>query len=146
MIEVLFNSQKDIVYSLLVWGSIVFISLLTIFNLSLTILGVLVGVSGSLIVGLILWIWFDTNYRVEEKYIKVSHGPFKDKIAIQSISSISKKKSLLATPSLAMNRLSLRYSRYGEVMVSPKSEKEFIDSLLAKNPQIKIDERIFKGE
>ena len=140
----LFSSQKDIVYSLLVWGSTILISFFTFLNLSLTILGVFVGISGSFIIGLILWIWFDTNYRIGEKYIKVSHGPFKDKIAIQSISSITKKKSLLATPSLAMNRLSLRYGRYGEIMVSPKREKEFIDLLLTKNPRIKIDRIKFK--
>lgn len=144
MIKILFRSQKDIVYSLLVWGTIICFSLFVILNISLTILGAFTGIAGSLTTCLIIWIWFDTNYRVEEEYIKISHGPFKDKIAIQDISSISKKKSLLATPSLSMNRLLLRYGRYGEIMLSPKSEKTFIDLLVDKNPRIKLDEDIFK--
>jgi len=43
-----------------------------------------------------------------------------------------------------MNRIILRYGTYGEILISPKNEAEFIDLLLTKNPQIKLDGQLSK--
>lgn len=91
------------------------------------------------VVGLLIWLWFGTNYRVENEYIEIKHGPFREKLPIQDINHISKKKSVLTTPALAIDRVLLKYGTYGEIMVSPKNEKEFIDLLLNKNPRITLE-------
>jgi len=92
-------------------------------------------------IGLLIWVWFGTNYRIENEFIQIKYGPFNERIAIQDITNISKKKSILITPALAMDRIVLRYGKYGELLISPKNEDEFIDLLLTKNPAIRIDKQ-----
>ncbi|MDY0395652.1 PH domain-containing protein [Virgibacillus halophilus] len=112
--------------------------LVSFFSFSLTAFGVIVGIIGLMAIGFLLWIWFGTGYRIENKVIKIKNGPFRWEIAIQDINSIGKTKSLMATPALSVDRLALRYGKYGEMLLSPKNEKVFIEMLLAKNPQIKL--------
>jgi len=69
-----------------------------------------------------------------------SELPFTSEVNIHDIKRISKRKSLLATPALAVDRLVLHYGTYNEIQISPKDESKFINLLLTKNPQIKIDE------
>ena len=88
-----------------------------------------------------MWIWFGTNYRIKEETIKIKNGPFKWSVKIQDIEKISKRRSLLATPALSVDRLVLHYGKYGEMSISPKAESEFIELLLTKNPLIKISEK-----
>lgn len=61
---------------------------------------------------------------------------------IRDIKKISKKKNFLAAASLAIDRLELRYGRYGSVFVSPKEEYEFIKILLNKSPEIQMDDKL----
>src|SRR5699024_12866905 len=91
---------------------------------------------GLLIIAFFIWLRFDRGYRIENNTIKIEQGPIKDTIKIQDIKIISKKKSFLAAASLAIDRLELRYGRYGSVFVSPKKEYEFIRLLLSKSPKI----------
>lgn len=112
-----------------------------IFSFSLTVFSLFWGFFGLITIGFLLWIWFGTGYLIEDEKIKIKNGPFKWKVKIQDINSISKKKSLLATPALSVERLVLHYGKYGKMLLSPKNEKEFFELLLAKNPQIKLVEK-----
>lgn len=142
MIDILFTSKKDALYFLVIWGTIIFVFLVIIFNLSLNFLVIFSGIIGLMTIGIIIWIWFDTVYQIDNNTIKIRYGPFKWVVHIQDISSIGKRKKLLATPALAMDRILLRYGKYGEILISPKNENEFIHLLLIKNPQIKVDESL----
>lgn len=144
VIRIFFTSKKDVTYFLAVWGTIAFVSLVIILNFSLNVLAIFSGLLGLIGIGLLIWVWFGTSYRIENESIQIKYGPFKWKVSIEDINSISKRKNLLITPALAMDRLLLRYGKYGEILLSPKNEVEFIDLLLAKNLRIKLDERISK--
>ena len=144
MIKIFFTSKKDIIYFLAVWGTIILVFLSIIFNFSLTVFNLFWGLIGLIAIGLLIWIWFGTGYRIENETIKIQNGPFKWKISIKEINSISKRKSLLATPALSVDRLVLQYGKYGDMLLSPKNECEFIELLLTKNSQIKLDEKISK--
>ena len=113
-----------------------------ILNFSLTLFNLFWVLIGLIAIGFLIWVWFGTGYRIENETIKIKNGPFKWMVNIQDINSISKRKSLLATPSLSVDRLVLHYGKYGEMLLSPKGESEFIELLLTKNPQIKLDETI----
>ncbi|WP_438313148.1 PH domain-containing protein [Sporosarcina sp. FA9] len=93
-------------------------------------------------VGLLVWMWFGTGYRIGNVTIKIENGPFRSKVTINEIKKISKRRSLLATPALSVGRLVLQCGKYNEILLSPKNENKFIELLLTKNPQIKIDEKI----
>jgi hypothetical protein len=143
VLPIFFSSKKDILYSLAVWGTAVIVLLFVILDFSLTIFGLFWVFIGLLSIGFLMWIWFGTGYQIENDTIKIQNGPFKYKINIVEINRISKRKSVLATPALSVDRLALHYGKYGEMLISPKNEMEFTEILLTKNPQIKVDEKIF---
>lgn len=72
-----FTSKKDIVYSLICWGTVILTSLAIIFNFSLSVLPVFSTILGLLAIVLLIWVWFGTNYKVEDKSIQISYGPLK---------------------------------------------------------------------
>ena len=142
MITIFFASKRDSFYSIAVWGTIVILFLSIILNFSLALFNLFWGLIGLVAIGFLVWIWFGTSYRIESETIKIKNGPFKWMVKIQDINSISKRRSLLATPSLSVDRLVLHYDKYGEMLLSPKDESEFIELLLTKNTQIKLSEKI----
>ena len=141
MLTIFFAPKKDRSYTVIVWSTTVILLLSMTFSFSSgssTIFEVLISL---LVFGLLMWIWFGTNYRIKEETIKIKNGPFKWTVKIQDIEKISKRRSLLATPALSVDRLVLHYGKYGEMSISPKAESEFIELLLTKNPLIKISEK-----
>ncbi len=142
VIYIYFTSKKDFIYFLAVWGTIVLIFLSITLDFSVTVFHFLWGVIGLLTIGFLIWIWFGTGYRIENKTINIQNGPFKWKVTIEEINSISKRKSLLATPALSVDRLVLQHGKYNDMLLSPKNECEFIKLLLAKNPHIQLEKDI----
>lgn len=134
-----FASKKDSLYTIAVWGTTVILFLSIILNFTLTSFNLLWGLIGFTAIGLLMWIWFGTGYRIVNETIIIKNGPFKSIVRVEDINSISKRKSLLATPSLSVDRLVLHYGKYGEMLLSPENETEFIELLLTENPQIKLD-------
>ena len=141
-----FVSKKDITYFLVIWGTIAISSSIVIIPIiyATSIFHLLWVLLGLLIIAFFIWLWFGSGYKIENGTIKIEHGPIKDTIKIQDIKRISKKKSFLAAASLAIDRLELRYGRYGSVFVSPKKEYEFIRLLLSKSPEIQMDKELSK--
>ena len=137
----LFVSKKDPLYFLVVWGTIAFVFLSVVLDFSFTIFNFVWAFIVLLIIGFLIWLWFGTMYKVEKETVHVQNGPFTSEVDIHDIKRISKRKSLLATPALAVDRLVLHYGTYNEIQISPKDESKFINLLLTKNPQIKIDEK-----
>jgi len=142
VIVVYFASKRDSFYSIAIWSTIVILFISIILNFSVTLVNLLWGLLSFLAVGFLIWIWFSTGYRIENETIRINNGPFKRQINIKDINRISKRRSLLATPSLSIDRLVLHYGKYGEMLLSPKDESEFIELLLTKNPQIKVNVKV----
>lgn len=61
-----------------------------------------------------------------------------ERIGISKITKFEKSNSVLSSPALSLDRLSVRYDKYEEVLISPKEKKAFIDELLKANPNIEI--------
>lgn len=142
VITICFPSKRDRFYSIAVWGTIVILLLSIILNFSFAIFNLIWGLIGLVAIGFLIWIWFGTSYGIENETIIIKNGPFKSMVKIQDINSISKRRTLLATPSLSIDRLVLHYGKYGEMLLSPKDESEFIELLLIKNPQIKLKDKV----
>ena len=71
-------------------------------------------------------------------FIKI--GPVThSKIRISNISKISRSNSILASPANSLKRLAIRSGRRVLVLISPKDEKTFIESIIEMNPKIAID-------
>lgn len=102
--------------------------------------GNLYGLIGlSVVVGLILIFSKTTRYIIiENQLIVKSTWIVNERIDISKITKIEKSNSVLSSPALSLDRLSVRYDKYEEVLISPKEKKAFIDELLKANPNIEI--------
>ncbi|MHA6260570.1 PH domain-containing protein [Sporosarcina sp. CAU 1771] len=140
MVTIFFASKRDSFYFIAVWGTILILLISILLTFSFTFFNLLWGLLSLLAIGFLIWIWFGTGYQIENETIQIKNGSFKWIVKIHDINRISKRRSLLATPSLSMDRLVVHYGTYGEMLLSPKDEAEFIDLLLTKNPQIELNE------
>jgi hypothetical protein len=147
LIQIYFVSRKDSLYSFIIWGTAAFVFLITLYRFikdGFEGFHLIADLLALIVIGLLLWIWFGTGYQFENETIKIQSGPFKRKINIQEIRKISKGKSALSSPALALDRLIIHYGRYGQVQISPENEFEFIEVLLKKNPNITLDKKLSK--
>ena len=91
---------------------------------------------------LLFWIYFGTYYELTEKDLKYRSGPLYGKIDISLIHEVVKNKTLWGglKPALARKGLIIKYDKYNEIYISPKTNNTFIRKLVELNPNIKISE------
>lgn len=117
---------------LLCWGIIVVIPnpfIVILLNLPLTVF--------------LLSVFFYTYYLFKDNHLHWRTGPFKGKVALESIKEISQTKSPLdvsATikPSLAWKPLLIKYNRFDDLPVSPAEVDSFINELRRLVPGLKV--------
>lgn len=138
-----FQSRKDGLFIILIVVTI----LLLILTISETINGDLDWVdlflvAFSLIISFfLLWIFLDTSYVLDENGLRYKSGPIKGKIKLEEIKEVIKGKTMWAglyKPATAGNGLIIKYNKYDEIYISPKTNELFIAELLELNNKIKI--------
>jgi hypothetical protein len=89
---------------------------------------------------LMLWIYIDTIYKIENNELIYRSGFLKGKIEIQNIKEILKGKTMWSgiKPALAGKGLIIKYNKYEEIYVAPVNNDEMIADLLKINSEIKI--------
>ena len=140
-----FISRKDTLFSIIILGSVVFLS-------GFSILGVVFGwientdfwilIPFAAITALFLWIYFGTHYIVTETELIYRSGPLRGRIQIDQIREIVKGKTLYAgiKPATASKGLIVRFGKYDEIYISPDSNESFITEILERNSQVIISE------
>lgn len=95
-----------------------------------------------LLVVFIVWMYFDTSYILNEKELSYKSGPLRGKIEINLITEVVKDKTLWVglKPATARNGLIIRYKKYNEIYISPKTNDLFIAKLLEFNSEVNIVE------
>ncbi|CDQ20281.1 PH domain-containing protein [Halobacillus karajensis] len=148
MITLYFPSEKDFWFYVLTWGPILFILFIYLYG------GEPIGfqlisyrdplgyVITALLLLFLLWVWFDTGYKIENGHIKIYSGPFRKKIKISKITKVNTTKSLSSAPSWTRNKLEILYGHYDFINLSPRNKREFIQALQKENPQIKMDQKL----
>jgi len=141
-----FKSKKDLFFSVLILGLNAYLIGVISFGLFsknietqdlLTILLIL-GV-----VGLLFWLYFETHYELsKEAGLIYRSGPFSGKIKIDRITEIVKGKTLWVglKPATARKGLIVKYDKYNEIYISPKTNDSFIEKILELKNDIKISE------
>lgn len=143
-----FPSKKDIWFGLIFWGLILFILSIYIFGsdpfgMQLITYNSLLGtIISVLIIGLLLWMWFGTGYKINGGLLNNHSGPFRSKVRIEEIKKLSKIKSPFTAPALSIDRIEILYGHYEVIHVSPKNEDEFIQLLVKENPNIQLDKNL----
>lgn len=95
------------------------------------------------VVGLLLWLYFGTNYELSKTDgLIYRSGPFNGKINTDRITEIIKGKTLWVgfRPATARKGLIIKYDKYNELYISPKTNETFIAKILELNSGIKISE------
>ena len=93
------------------------------------------------IVGLLFWIYYGTNYKLSKhNELIYKSGPFKGKIKIDQITEIIKNKTLWIgiKPATSRKGLIIKYDKYNEIYISPKTNELFIEEILKLNREINI--------
>ena len=92
-------------------------------------------------VSLAAWLFLTTEYRVENDLLTVRSGPFRWKIPIRDIESVTPTHNPLSSPALSLDRLQIRYrcgAREIDILVSPDDKQGFIGELRASNSAIRL--------
>lgn len=91
---------------------------------------------------LILWIYFNTYYKIENNELIYRSGFLNGKIGISKIKEILKGKTLWVgiKPALSKNGLIIKFNEYDEIYIAPLSNEELISDLIELNSRIKITE------
>src|SRR5690606_1502773 len=91
---------------------------------------------------LLFWLYFGTNYELSKDGFVYRSGPFKGKISLNRITEIVKGKTLWVgfRPATARTGLIIKYDKFNELYISPKTNESFIEKLLELNSDITITE------
>jgi len=88
--------------------------------------------------GLILYLFFQTIYIIENGQLKIKFGFFSFKpIDISEIKEISKSNSILSSPAASFDRIEIKYGKFDSMLISPKDKISFSNDLTELNPEIK---------
>jgi hypothetical protein len=141
-----FDSKKDILFSIIILG-------INTFLIGITIAGIIneemekdeywTIILIFAVVGLLFWLYFGTNYELsKENGLIYKSGPFNGKINIDRITEIIKGKTLWIgfRPATSRKGLIVKYDKYNEIYISPKTNESFIEKILELKGNIKITE------
>ncbi len=92
------------------------------------------------VIGFLIWMWFDTYYTLSPSVLGFRSGPWRGKIAVSTIREVKKRNYMWAgyRPALATKGIVIRYDHYNEIYLSPKHQEEFVKQLTTYNPSIKV--------
>jgi Bacterial PH domain len=91
----------------------------------------LLAVTAGIGIGLPLWLLLATNYILETRQLLVRSGPFKWKVPIADITSITATSNPLSGPALSLDRLRIEYGRGSAIMISPRNKDQFLREIEA---------------
>jgi len=96
----------------------------------------------SLPIIFIFYLFYNTIYTVAKENLNIRFGFLvNNNIDIKTITQISETCSLVSSPAASIDRLEILHGKSGRILVSPKQKKDFIDTLLAINPDIVVKYR-----
>ena len=87
--------------------------------------------------GLILHMFFNTNYKIQNEKLFIKCGFFKYRpINIEDIKKVSKSSNIISSPAASFDRIEIKYGKFDEIIISPKNKIKFIEDLQKINPNI----------
>ena len=87
--------------------------------------------------GLILHVFFNTNYKIQNEKLFIKCGFFKYRpINIEDIKKVSKSSNIISSPAASFDRIEIKYGKFDEIIISPKNKIKFVEELQKINPNI----------
>ena len=141
----IFKSEKDIFFKLIIFSLMIFLTLMEInilYKNNLQNQDIISLVILTLVLVFLLWIFYGTYYEIHKTTFKYTSGPFRGKIEINDMTEIIIGKTMWIgmKPATAKNGLIIKYQKFEEIYISPKSNELFLREVLKINPNIKLTE------
>ena len=139
-----FTSRKDILFQLIgfsIIGFFIGIILYRIFSNGIENYNFMwTDIFMLAVAGFLIWLGLGTNYELTQTELKYKRGPIRGKIQIDKIHEIIMGKTLWSglKPATARNGLIIKYEKYNEIYISPKTNDSFVKKILELNGKIKI--------
>jgi hypothetical protein len=92
-----------------------------------------------IILGLLNWIIFGTNYTITDTKLVVRCGPMRFNIILDKIKSVTRVYNILSSAAMSFDRLKVKYNSYSTIYISPEDKIEFCRVLKEKCPGIEVD-------
>ncbi|RFF27455.1 MULTISPECIES: PH domain-containing protein [unclassified Wenzhouxiangella] len=71
------------------------------------------------------WLLLDTKYRLDDKELRISSGPFRWRVLLSTIQSAEPSANPIASPALLLDRLRIDYGAGQTVYISPRDREGF---------------------
>ena len=81
------------------------------------------------VVALMIWLLLGTHYTVDRGIIRIVSGPFRWKVPVDEITSVTATRNPLSSPALSLDRLSIRYGKRRRIMISPADKAGFLEAI-----------------
>lgn len=125
-----------LIFLIIVLGGITFLMVCVKAWLGLAIILVITGFIGHILAM--------TYYVISNRQLKIRSGwVVKITVPVDTIREIAETRNPMSAPASSLDRLEIKYSRSGSVLVSPKDKAGFIAHLLSLNPEIDL---LLKGK
>jgi len=134
-----FPTKRDVWLGILIWGLMLFGMIPAIIQSAKLPLVIMI-----LVVLFVGWIWFGTGYEISEDRLKISCGPFRQRIPIKEIKEIKRTRSPLSSPACSLDRMEIKYGKSKRIMISPADKENFIKTIMKKSRNIQLDEELKK--
>lgn len=79
--------------------------------------------------GIPAWIFATTRYELSRESLIVRSGPFRWRIPLVDIKSVTPTRNPLSSPALSLDRLRIEYGQRRAVMISPSDKDGFLRAL-----------------
>lgn len=136
---VVYRAKIDLLYLLILMSAelVILIATYLVITKGLSPLN-LVLVGFFIIIGVgIAWMILGIRYIVDDRWLKIQMGPFRTKVFLSKIQSISSTRSILSSWAVSVDRLKIR-TRRGVYDISPKHPEGFTQTIHTRNPAIRI--------
>lgn len=145
LLKMKFKSRKDVLNTVTYWICLLFILTVIPFiwieeTESLAV-KIFVTILLTAVSSFMISLFYGTFYEINSDEILIQNGPINGKIKINSIKEIISNTTMWVgfwKPATAMNGLIIKYNKFDEIYISPKTNKKFIEEILKINPEIKI--------
>ncbi len=141
-----FKSRVDLLHKIIVLGTVLLMLATVIFiwidnseNIAVNIWATVICLASSTF---LISIYTQTNYEIDSEFFHYQSGPIKGKLPIQQIREIDVNRTLwmgTLKPATALKGLIIKYNKYDEIYISPKTNESFVAEILKLNPEVKIN-------
>ena len=127
-----FASERD-TWLMFLGGGATIVGVVALTPLLVTNVGGLVKVVAAglliMIIGLVSWVMFGTYYVIDASELRIRSGPFRWRIPIRDIHTVSSTRAPWSSPALSLDRLRIDYGDNKWILVSPERREEFVRRL-----------------